>query len=169
MNREKTVYIGVGSNLGNKYENIRQARNLLHESSGVSVLKVSDLYTTEPFGNVPQEDFLNCVFKIETSLNPEELLAFLNNVESALKRERTIHWGPRTLDLDILFYDDLVIKTKKLTIPHPGIEKRLFVLIPLNDLIPDYIHPVLKKTCKALEAELRSIDNSAVAPSGLFL
>lgn len=169
MTGENIVYIGVGSNLGNKYVNIRQAKNLLHEASHTSVVAVSGLYTTEPFGDILQEDFLNCVFKIQTSLKPEELLTFLNRVEGILKRERTIRWGPRTLDLDILFYNNDVIHTEKLIVPHPGIEKRLFVLIPLNDLIPDYQHPVLKKSCKTLEMELRRVDDSAIASAGLFL
>ncbi len=169
MTGKNLVYIGVGSNLGNKYENISQAKKLLNEATHTSVVAVSGLYTTEPFGDVPQEDFLNGVFKIQTSLNPEALLTFLNRVESILKRERTIRWGPRTLDLDILFYNDEVIHTEKLIIPHPGIEKRLFVLTPLNDLIPDYQHPVLKKSCKTLEMELRSVDDSAINPAGLFL
>jgi len=167
--KNHTAYIGVGSNLGDKLANIRSSKEMLDKHIGIEVMDVSGLYRTEPFGDVEQDDFLNCVFKIETVLGPQELLEALMNVEKKLKRVRTVRWGPRTLDLDILFYDKIVLKTETLTIPHPGIQDRLFVLIPVNDLIPDYIHPVLKKSCSVLEKELRVRDASEVIKSGLTL
>ena len=137
------VYLGLGSNLGNKGENIRQARALLEKKC--KVLSVSSLRETEPMYYTEQPRFLNGVAKIETNLTPEELLAFILSIEKKLGRIRKKRYGPRTIDLDILFYGDKIIDQKNLTIPHPKIQERAFVLEPLNELCPALTHPKLKK------------------------
>jgi 2-amino-4-hydroxy-6-hydroxymethyldihydropteridine diphosphokinase len=143
MDKDKTIaYIGLGSNLGNKEENIRRAIDLLKNKC--KILKISPLYKTEPIGYKKQDWFLNCAVKIETSLKPRELLSFLKSIEKRMKRKRTIH--PRTIDLDILFYGEKVLKEKDLIVPHPRLHERLFVLKPLYDICPDFVHPSLKKS-----------------------
>ena len=142
------VYIGIGSNLGNKEENIEKAIDLIKEKC--KILKVSSLFETEPMYYKNQDWFLNCAIKIETKLNPQELLAFLQSIEKILGRVMTIKNGPRTIDLDILFYSDEVIKTNNLTIPHPRLHKRLFVLEPLKEICPEFVHPILKKSISKL-------------------
>ena len=142
------AYIGIGSNLGNKEENIKKAVDLLKDKC--KILKVSSLYKTEPVGYKNQDWFLNCAVKMNTNLEPKELLYFLKSIEKKLKRVKTIKNGPRTIDLDILFYGNYIIKTKNLTIPHPRFHKRAFVLKPLKELCPSIIHPVLKKNVREL-------------------
>lgn len=138
-----TAYLSLGSNLGNKEENLRQAIALLNEDSVTYVRKTSSFLTTKPMGEVEQEDFLNGAVEIKTLRSPEELLALIGEIETTLKRERLVHWGPRTIDLDIIFYDNLVLHTKQLTIPHIGVQDRDFVLIPLEEIAPLVIHPLL--------------------------
>lgn len=128
------VYIALGSNLGDKLGYLKDARQALSEQPQITVLASSKLYETDPYGDVEQDDFLNAAIKIETKLDPQELLDVLHQIEAELGRERLIHWGPRTIDLDILLFDDAVIQTKTLTIPHPELTKRSFVLIPLKDI-----------------------------------
>lgn len=128
------VYIALGSNLGDKLGYLKDARQALSEQPQITVLASSKLYETAPYGDVEQDDFLNAAVKIETKLDPQELLDVLHQIEAELGRERLIHWGPRTIDLDILLFDDAVIQTKTLTIPHPELTKRSFVLIPLKDI-----------------------------------
>ncbi len=142
------VYLGLGSNLGNKKANINKTINFLKEKA--NILKVSSLYDTEPVGYKNQDRFLNCIVKIQTRLKPEELLLFLKSIERKLKRIVTIRNGPRTIDLDIIFYGNKIIKIDNLIIPHPRLHKRLFVLGPLNELCPDFIHPILKKSVREL-------------------
>ena len=142
------VYIGIGSNLGNKEKNIEKAIELLKEKC--KILEVSSIYKTEPVGYKAQDWFLNCAAKIDTDLKPEDLLKFFQFIEKTLGRIRTIKNGPRTIDLDIIFYGSRIIKTKKLTIPHPRMHKRMFVLEPLNELCPDFVHPELGKSIKYL-------------------
>ena len=150
------VFIGIGSNLGDKERNIKTAISLLKEKC--KILKLSPLYETEPVGFKDQDWFLNCVVEIGTELDPGELLEFMQNIEKKLKKIKTIENGPRTIDLDILFYNDAVINEKNLVIPHPGLHQRLFVLVPLNDIAPELIHPVLKKTIRNVLRELKSDD-----------
>ncbi len=132
-----------GSNLGDRYRNLDQSLELILSRIG-SVEKVSSFYETAPWGNMDQDDFINRVIVVQTVLNPTLLLESLLAIETVMGRTRTVKWEPRTIDLDILFYDDLVIESEELVIPHPQLQNRLFTLIPLNELIPGYMHPVLK-------------------------
>ena len=148
------VYIGIGSNLGNREENCEKAINLLSQK-GIEVLKRSSFYETEPRGVKEQPKFINAALEVETDLEPEELLKTIKGIETDLGRVSGIRWGPRLIDLDILLYDDLTVKTDNLEIPHPGVKDRDFVLIPLSDIAPDKVHPVLKKSIKELLSEIR--------------
>lgn len=150
------VYIGLGSNLGDKEYNIKKSIDLIKEKC--KILEISQLYKTEPVGYKNQDKFLNCAIKIKTELKPIELLGFLQSIEKRLGRIITIKNGPRTIDLDILFYDDKIIKTKNLTIPHSRLHQRLFVLEPLEDISPNFIHPVLRKSIKELVSDLRNAE-----------
>ncbi len=151
------AYIAVGSNIGDGPDTIRKAAALLSECDGISIVKVSGLITTRPYGPVEQADFTNGCWEIDTLLTPEELLQRLHETENALGRERTVHWGPRTIDLDIIYYDDLIMDTPDLTIPHADMHNRTFVLEPLNEIAPFVRHPILKLTPRqmldCLEAE----------------
>lgn len=140
------AYLGVGSNMGDKRQYIQNAVEALKSDSLIVVRRVSDLIVTEPYGGVEQDDFLNGVIEIETLRTPHELLDTLHEIEAAADRVREVHWGPRTLDLDIIFYDKLVYEDDTLVIPHQDMENRRFVLEPLSTLVPNYRHPVLGKT-----------------------
>jgi len=143
------AYIGIGSNLGNREENCEKATNLLSRK-GIKVLQCSSFYETEPWGVKEQPKFINMAVEIETHLEPKELLNALKEIERNLGRSETIRWGPRIIDLDVLFYDDLVINSPGLEIPHRGIKDREFVLNPLSEIAPHKIHPVLKKSIKEI-------------------
>ncbi len=143
------IYIGIGSNLGNREDNCKRAIDLIIEN-GVNVARLSSMIETEPWGVTEQPRFINMAIEAETSLGPEELLTLLRRIESDVGRVPDIRWGPRAIDLDILLYDDLVMKTADLEIPHPGISERDFVLRPLAEIAPDVMHPVLKKSIKEL-------------------
>jgi dihydroneopterin aldolase/2-amino-4-hydroxy-6-hydroxymethyldihydropteridine diphosphokinase len=149
-----TAYVAVGSNIGDKHKNVRDAVEMLNASSECRVTKVSSMYETKPVGYLDQEDFLNGAIEVKTLLTPDELMDVLFETENALGRERVIRWGPRTIDLDIIFYDDLISYDEKVILPHPRMEERLFVLKPLRDIAPYYIHPVLKKRVTDLCEEL---------------
>lgn len=151
-----TVYLSVGSNMGDKETHIREAIEELEEHDCCKVTAVSELIITEPYGVKEQEDFLNGSLEMETLLPPEELLDFLHEIEEEHNRERTMHWGPRTLDLDILFYDDLVMDTENLTIPHEDMQNREFVLEPMMEIAPYKRHPLLKKSIRQMYRELSS-------------
>ncbi len=144
-----TVYIGIGSNLGNREENCLKAIRLLEER-GIKVLKRSSLYETEPWGVKEQPMFINMVVEAETEYTPSELLGVLKSIERSMGRTETKRWGPRLIDLDILFYNNLILDTPELKIPHPRIQERLFVLKPLTEIAPQLEHPVLKKKIKDL-------------------
>ena len=148
------AYISVGSNIGEREEYIENAIDSLSMDECIEIKDVSGLIETKPYGNVEQDDFLNGVFKIETLYSPEELLARLNIEEKEAGRERTIHWGPRTLDLDIIFYDNKVMSTPNLIIPHPDMANREFVLKPLCEIDPYVIHPRYNLTVKELLCKL---------------
>ena len=151
------VLVGVGSNLGDRQANITRAIELLKENEAIHVLAVSSLIETDPEGGPPQGKFLNGAIKIETDLLPLELLSQLKMVERRLGRAKAEPNSPRTLDLDILFYDDVVVLDgKTLTIPHPRLTQREFVLRPLSEIAPDFIHPRLQKTVQQLYSELLS-------------
>lgn len=146
-----TAYIGAGSNIGNKLLNCQNALDSLTRS-GISVLKErSPFYKTEPVDYLDQDWFINVVAKIETTLDPFQLLNQINSIEQKAGRARIpVKFGPRILDLDIIFYDDLVTNTSELIIPHPRMHKRRFVLQPICDIDPTVVHPVFKKDVKHL-------------------
>lgn len=140
------AYLGVGSNMGDKAQYIQNAVDALKKHPLIAVRRVSELIVTEPYGGVEQDDFLNGAIEIETLLTPHELLDALHEIEAAADRVRELRWGPRTLDLDIIFYDKLVYEDDTLVIPHQDMENRRFVLEPLSTLVPAYRHPVSGKT-----------------------
>lgn len=144
------VYIALGSNMGNKKQYLDNAVKAINDNKQCIVKKVSDFIITEPVGNVEQDDFLNGCMEIYTLYSPYELLKFLNKIENDFGRERIIHWGPRTLDLDIIMYDDLIMNDEQLTIPHIEMTNRRFVLEPLAQIAPYAIHPVCKLSIKDL-------------------
>ncbi len=144
-----TAYIGIGANLGNREENCELAIKFLIKN-GITVTKRSSMLETEPWGVKEQPNFINMALEIKTSLKPDELLHFLKNIEIEVGRLPTAHWGPRVIDLDILLYDDIILKTSELEIPHPGISEREFVLKPLAEIASDKMHPVLKKSIRDL-------------------
>ena len=141
-----TAYIALGSNLGDKEANLRLGVEGLRSTRGCRVEAVSDFLVTAPYGGVEQDDFLNGCLELETLLTPRELLKELNRIEAESGRERIVHWGPRTLDLDIIFYDNITVQEKDLCIPHVEMHKRKFVLEPLSQIAPYKRHPVYGKT-----------------------
>lgn len=149
-----TAYIALGSNLGDKEKNLNEALNLINESPLCNVTKISNFYTTEPVGYLDQDNFLNGAAEIKTLMTPSELMDFLLEIEKELKRERKIHWGPRTIDLDILLYDDIVTDDEHIIIPHPRMHERLFVLEPLCDIAPYKVHPLLNERISQLKNNL---------------
>lgn len=150
------VFIALGANVGDKEANLKQAMQTLDNHPDCRVLKASPFILTEPYGEVEQDDFLNGVLLLETLLTPEELLALLKALEKQAKREPSVRWGPRTLDLDILFYDDLVYSSENLTIPHRDLIHRSFVLEPMCAVAPDYVHPRLQLTMSELWERLQN-------------
>lgn len=142
-----TVYIGLGSNVGNSLGNIQSALRKLAER-GCEVRQVASIIRTKPYGDVPQDDFYNTVCQIGTTLEPAMLLKVLKEVEKEVGRTPTVRWGPRVIDLDILLYDHLVYKTDELTIPHPDMLNRLFVLEPLAEIGSEIIHPITHRTIR---------------------
>lgn len=148
------VYLSLGSNMGEREIYLQNALNALQNHSCIRLNKVSPIYETEPYGGVEQQSFLNCCAAVDTILEPNELLDFLNAVEAVNNRTREIHWGPRTLDIDILLYDDLIMHTERLCIPHIDMHNRMFVLKPLSDIAPYAYHPVKRAVVQELLAEL---------------
>ncbi|HIW21536.1 MAG TPA: 2-amino-4-hydroxy-6-hydroxymethyldihydropteridine diphosphokinase [Candidatus Dorea intestinavium] len=149
------VYLSVGSNLGDKNENIEKGIEELNEREDCRVLEVSSIFKSKPYGKLDQDDFLNGALAIETVLEPDELLKVLKEIEAKAGKGHTIRWGPRTLDLDIVFYDQLVYDTKELQIPHIDMENRDFVLVPMSEL-GDYIrHPVTGLTIRQMLENLK--------------
>ncbi len=153
-----TAYIGIGSNVGDRKANCRKAIKLLGRAGTVTA--VSSLYYTEPVGYRDQEDFINAAASVQTEQSPEGLLEICQGIEEEMGRKRTIRWGPRTIDLDILLFGNKIVNEQDLVIPHPLMATRKFVLVPLAEIAPDFIHPVLRKPVSVLLRELK--DTSTV-------
>ncbi|AGB40474.1 2-amino-4-hydroxy-6-hydroxymethyldihydropteridine pyrophosphokinase [Halobacteroides halobius DSM 5150] len=130
----KDVYLGLGTNKGDREANLKQAIELINNFNNSELKEISAVYETEPWGYTQQDDFLNLCVRVQTKLGPHELLTKCQQVEKELKRERKIKWGPRTIDVDILVYDDLKLNDEELILPHPRMQERAFVLVPLSDL-----------------------------------
>jgi 2-amino-4-hydroxy-6-hydroxymethyldihydropteridine diphosphokinase len=154
---KNTAIIGIGSNVGDKIANCEAAIIRLEACTENRILGRSSLYKTEPVGYVEQDFFINCVIKVETKLAPDELLGCLKKLEKALGRKETFCWGPRIIDLDVLFFNGEEYRSADLQIPHPRVHERAFVLVPLCEIDPDLFHPALKKTARRLLADLGEI------------
>ncbi len=146
---EATLYLGIGSNLGDRKENLRVARERIATELG-PVRRVSSLYETPPWGITDQPDFLNQALEVHTTLNPEAVLQIILAIEQDMGRQRLRKWGERLIDIDILLYDDLVLVSEQLTIPHPFLHERDFVLAPLTEIAPLVLHPVLRESIQQL-------------------
>ena len=144
-----TAYLALGSNLGDKEANLRRAFELLQQR-GVEVVKTSSFICTEPYGVTDQPQFLNGVCVVRTSLEPLELLQTLLEIEQEMGRGRVRHWGERNIDLDLLLYEDVVMDTPELILPHPDMQNRDFVLLPLAEIAPELVHPILQKSIDEL-------------------
>jgi 2-amino-4-hydroxy-6-hydroxymethyldihydropteridine diphosphokinase len=149
------VYIGIGSNIGDREGYLKKALAYLHKQEGIRVTNVSSIYETDPVGYTDQDSFLNMAAELETLLSPEELLTILQKNELDLNRKREIHWGPRTIDLDILLYNDENIESEQLKIPHPRMHERAFVLIPLYEVNPKLILKTVNQPIEKTIAELQ--------------
>ena len=148
------VYIAAGSNLGDKEETLKEAIYIIDKRKDCVVTKVSNFYTTDPVGYEDQDQFVNCVFEINTLQTQSELMDTLLEVEKDFKRERIIRWGPRTLDLDIIFYNDIISYDEHILIPHPRAHERQFVMKPMCDINPYYVHPIYRKRVMDISSEL---------------
>lgn len=158
------AYIGLGANLGDPVRQVMEAVDRLRELPEVEVLKTSRLYRTPPLGPPGQPWYVNAVVQVKTRLTPEELMRQLLYVERQMGRERGERWGPRVIDLDLLLYDGEVISGPELTVPHPEMHRRAFVLVPLAEIAPEAWHPLLHKTARELLAELDPVEVEAVTP-----
>lgn len=152
-----TAVIALGSNMGNSRQYIEDAVKQLENSEYIKDVKTSELIVTKPYGYTEQEDFLNGALICQTVLPPDGLLEFMHSIENNASRTREIHWGPRTLDLDLIFYDDAVIDTPELTVPHIDMQNRAFVLEPVSQIAPYYRHPILNLTVSQLLERLGQI------------
>ena len=149
-----TAYVALGSNLGNREAFLKMGIDGVNAHPFCRVEETAPVYTSTPYGGVEQGEFLNTVMKVRTLLEPDPLLDLLQSLEQKAGRERKVHWGPRTLDLDLLFYDDRILTTPRLIVPHPDMENRDFVLKPLCDIAPGLEHPVSRRTVIALLRDL---------------
>jgi 2-amino-4-hydroxy-6-hydroxymethyldihydropteridine diphosphokinase len=154
------AYVGLGSNLGDRSAHLLLGLSALSRLPDTHLLRLSPIYETEPVGP-PQPPYLNLVAELETELSPRALLGEMLSIERAQGRERRERWGPRTLDLDLLLYGDLVLKEEDLEVPHPRLHQRAFVLVPLLHLLPEGRHPLLGQSFREL---LASLDTSGVRP-----
>ena len=148
------AYIGFGSNIDDRFNYITQALQLLLEADDVSLIQISSLYETEPVGYEAQDWFLNGVVAIDTDRPVHQLLALLKKIEEAVGREHRARWGPREVDLDLLIYDQYRMNTLDLTVPHPEMHLRSFVLVPFAEIAPDILHPILQQNIQTLLSNL---------------
>ncbi len=139
------AFIGLGTNMGNREQNLNEAITAIKNTLGIKIITQSSIIETEPWGYTDQDFFFNCVLKVKTTLPPHLLMTLLLEIEHGLKRERTIHWGPRTIDLDILFYDHLISDDPHVVLPHPRVQERAFVMASMAEIAPYFIHPLLNK------------------------
>lgn len=153
------IFLGLGTNLGERDENLQRAVDGL--AAEMAVTAVSPVYETPPWGITDQPDFFNICVAGQTTQPPHDLLAFIKQLEQELGREPTYRWGPRLIDIDLLFYDDKTIDDGPLTVPHPRLHERAFVLAPLADIAPDFVHPVRHQTVAEM---LSQVDDSGVRP-----
>lgn len=152
-----TAFISIGSNIGDRLGNCKKAVEGFAENEDIQIIKTSSFYETEPWGEIEQDWFINCVIEIETTLDAKALLATLQNIEKGFGRNRINRGGPRVIDMDILFFNREIMESQDLIVPHPFLHKRRFVLTPLYEIAPDFIHPVLKMSVADL---LRQVDDN---------
>ncbi len=150
-----SAIIAIGTNLGNKKKNIETAIKKIAQK-GINVTKQAKFYETAPYGYMEQPAFLNTAIEIKTDLSPKKLLDTLLKIENEMGRVRKVHWGSRIIDLDIIFFDNLIIDEKNLKVPHPDMQNRIFVLKPLMDISPYRVHPIFCETVKTLFEKLRN-------------
>ena len=148
------AYLLIGGNIGDRLANIKEAIQLLNEAAG-TIVQSSAIYETAPWGNTQQAPFLNQALVLSTSHDAATLLRILLSIETKMGRIRNIPLGPRTMDIDIIYFNNEIIETNQLTIPHPQLHKRNFVLIPLVEIAPNYLHPILNKTNSVLLSECK--------------
>jgi len=156
------AYVALGSNLGDRMTHLQLAVERLAAHPHVRLLRLSCVVETPPMGPQDQGPYLNAAAAVETSLGPAELLGLCSGIEDAGRRQRTIHWGPRTIDLDLVDVGGLVAKTERLTVPHPGLRDRIFVLAPLADIAPGWRHPETGETVEQLIGELEPAERRLV-------
>ena len=162
------VYIGFGSNIGNRLKHIQNAIHALSKTEGIVLQKTSSVYKTDPVGYEAQAQFLNGAASIQTSLSPLSLLHTLKDIETVIGRQHRIHWGPREIDLDLLIYGDLCLQTEKLVVPHPEMHLRRFVLVPLGEIALNLVHPVFQESIQTLLERLED-DKSVLKKEGCIL
>lgn len=150
-----TAYLSIGSNIGDKEKNLKKAIEFVNELEGTYVSNIATFIKTEPWGVIDQEEFLNGALEVRTILRPKELMEKLLEIEIKMKRKRELRWGPRIIDIDIIFFDDLVLEDDFCTIPHPRMEEREFVLEPLNEICRNKVHPLLNKRVFRLLEEIK--------------
>ncbi|MEM8527747.1 MAG: 2-amino-4-hydroxy-6-hydroxymethyldihydropteridine diphosphokinase [Bacteroidota bacterium] len=143
------TYLSIGGNLGDRKRNLEIAKAAIEQEIGL-IIRASSIYETAAWGVTEQPDFLNQVLKAESDLSPFDILDKIQQIEQKMGRVKLQHWGTRTMDIDILFYGDKIVQTERLTIPHISIPERNFVLVPLREIAPNFVHPLLKKTIESL-------------------
>jgi len=149
MDKKTTIYLGTGTNIGDRDANLAKANKLVGNQVG-TIIMASSVYSTKAWGNRNQDDFYNQVLKIETELSPTILIKKVLDIEKEMGRFRNEKWGPRLIDIDVLFYESEIIDSENLTVPHPHIAKRNFVLVPMREIAADFIHPVYQQTIEEL-------------------
>jgi len=150
MNSRERVFIGIGSNIGRRRRNCLRAIKAIDDAPGLKLIEASPFYETEPWGLPGQRAFVNAVLEVRSNIGPMALLMLLKGLERDLGRERGRRWGPRVIDLDILFFGRRIVDEPRLTVPHPRLHERAFVMVPLGDIAPEFIHPIFLVSIKGL-------------------